>query len=60
VWSPASAGSGKTVAARAALGALDGSRHTTIYMGAPGVGLRGMYAAITWRWAACPVSMPRR
>jgi type II secretory pathway predicted ATPase ExeA len=40
-------GSGKTVAARAALGALDGSRHTTIYMGAPGVGLRGMYAAIT-------------
>jgi len=40
-------GSGKTVAARAALAALDGSRHTTIYLGAPGVGLRGMYAAIT-------------
>ncbi len=40
-------GSGKTVAARAALGALDASRHTTVYLGAPGVGLRGMYAAIT-------------
>lgn len=40
-------GSGKTVAARAALSALDASRHTTIYLGAPGVGLRGMYAAIT-------------
>jgi type II secretory pathway predicted ATPase ExeA len=40
-------GSGKTVAARAALADLDGSRHTTVYIGAPGVGLRGMYAAIT-------------
>ncbi|MDQ2729308.1 MAG: AAA family ATPase [Actinomycetota bacterium] len=40
-------GSGKTVAARAALADLDGSRHTTIYLGAPGVGLRGMYGAIT-------------
>lgn len=40
-------GSGNTVAARAALAALDASRHTTIYLGTPGVGLRGMYAAIT-------------
>ncbi len=47
-------GSGKTVAARAALGALDASRHTTIYLGAPEVGLRGMYAAITAALGATP------
>ncbi len=47
-------GSGKTVAARAALAALDGSRHTTIYLGTPGVGLRGMYAAITAALGATP------
>lgn len=47
-------GSGKTVAARAALGALDASRHTTIYLGAPGVGLRGTYAAITSALGATP------
>ncbi len=40
-------GSGKTVAARAAMSALDGSRHTVIYLGTPGVGLRGVYSAIT-------------
>jgi len=39
-------GSGKTVAARAAVAALDGSRHTILYLGTPGVGLRGLYAAI--------------
>lgn len=39
-------GSGKTIAARAALGALDPSRHAVIYLGTPGVGLRGMYASI--------------
>ncbi len=39
-------GSGKTVAARAAVAALDASRHTVIYLGTPGVGLRGMYAGI--------------
>ena len=39
-------GSGKTVAARAAVAALDTSRHTVIYLGTPGVGLRGMYAGI--------------
>lgn len=39
-------GSGKTVAARAALSALDPSRHTTIYLGTPGVGLRGVYSGI--------------
>lgn len=39
-------GAGKTVAARAALGSLDASRHTVIYLGTPGVGLRGTYTAI--------------
>jgi type II secretory pathway predicted ATPase ExeA len=39
-------GSGKTVAARAAVAGLDPSRHTVIYLGTPGVGVRGMYAAI--------------
>lgn len=39
-------GSGKTVAARAAVTALDRSRHTVIYLGTPGVGLRGLYATI--------------
>lgn len=39
-------GAGKTVAARAALAALDGSRHTIIYIGNPAVGARGIYAAI--------------
>ena len=39
-------GSGKTVAARAAVQALDCSRHTILYLGTPGVGLRGLYAAI--------------
>ncbi|MGH9299375.1 MAG: AAA family ATPase, partial [Acidimicrobiales bacterium] len=39
-------GSGKTVAARAALAGLEPSRHTTIYLGSPGVGLRGIYAGI--------------
>jgi type II secretory pathway predicted ATPase ExeA len=39
-------GSGKSVAARAALGALDPSRHTVIYLANPAVGARGMYAQI--------------
>lgn len=39
-------GAGKTVAARAAVRALDTSRHTVLYLGTPGVGLRGLYAAI--------------
>lgn len=39
-------GAGKTVAARAAVGSLDASRHTVLYLGAPGVGLRGIYTAI--------------
>jgi type II secretory pathway predicted ATPase ExeA len=47
-------GSGKTVAARAATAALDASRHTTIYLGTPGVGLRGMYASIVAALGATP------
>lgn len=48
-------GSGKTVAARAAIAALDASRHTVIYLGAPGVGLRGTYAAITTALGGTPL-----
>jgi type II secretory pathway predicted ATPase ExeA len=39
-------GAGKTVAARAAVSSLDASRHTILYLGTPGVGLRGIYATI--------------
>jgi type II secretory pathway predicted ATPase ExeA len=39
-------GAGKTVATRAAVAALDPSRHTIIYIGNPAVGARGLYAAI--------------
>jgi type II secretory pathway predicted ATPase ExeA len=39
-------GAGKTVAVRAALAALDTSRNTTIYLGNPAVGGRGIYAGI--------------
>jgi type II secretory pathway predicted ATPase ExeA len=36
-------GAGKTVAVRAALAALDNSRHTVIYLPDPTVGVRGIY-----------------
>jgi type II secretory pathway predicted ATPase ExeA len=39
-------GAGKTVAARAAVSTMDASRHTIIYLGTPGVGLRGIYTSI--------------
>src|SRR6266545_821372 len=39
-------GSGKTVAIRAAVAAIDTSRHTVIYLPNPAVGARGIYAAI--------------
>ena len=39
-------GAGKTVAVRAALAALDASRHTLIYLGNPSVGARGINHAI--------------
>jgi type II secretory pathway predicted ATPase ExeA len=39
-------GAGKTVAARAAVAGLDASRHSVLYLGTPGVGLRGIYTTI--------------
>ena len=39
-------GAGKTVAARAAVAGLYASRHTILYLGTPGVGLRGIYGLI--------------
>ncbi|MBC7560591.1 MAG: AAA family ATPase, partial [Dermatophilaceae bacterium] len=39
-------GAGKTVAIGAALGGLDASRRTTIYLGNPAVGGRGLYYGI--------------
>ncbi|MGH8295995.1 MAG: ExeA family protein [Steroidobacteraceae bacterium] len=39
-------GSGKTVAARAAVASLDSSRHTVVYFANPAIGARGMYAQI--------------
>ena len=39
-------GAGKTAAIRAALAGLDASRHTTIYLGNPAVGGRGLYSGI--------------
>jgi type II secretory pathway predicted ATPase ExeA len=39
-------GAGKTVAARAAVAGLDASRHAVLYLGTPGVGLRGIYGLI--------------
>jgi len=40
------AGSGKTVAARAAVAGLEPSRHAVIYLANPAVGARGLYAEI--------------
>jgi type II secretory pathway predicted ATPase ExeA len=47
-------GAGKTVAVRAALGDLDASRHTVIYLGNPAVGARGIYMAIVSRLGHVP------
>jgi len=47
-------GAGKTVAARAAVAGLDASRHTVIYLGTPGVGLRGIYGMIITTLGATP------
>lgn len=47
-------GSGKTVAARAVTSGLDCSRHTTIYLGTPGVGLRGLYGSIVTALGGVP------
>ncbi len=47
-------GAGKTVAARAAVASLDASRHTLLYLGTPGVGLRGIYTTIVCGLGAQP------
>lgn len=47
-------GAGKTVAARAALGELDTSRHTIIYLGNPAIGARGIYMTIINRLGHVP------
>ena len=47
-------GSGKTVAARAAVATLDASRHTILYLGTPGVGLRGIYGLIVTALGGTP------
>ena len=47
-------GAGKTVAVRAALAALDTSRHTTIYLGNPAVGGRGLYGGIVTALGGVP------
>ena len=47
-------GAGKTVAARAAVAGLDASRHTVLYLGTPGVGLRGIYGLIITELGATP------
>ena len=47
-------GAGKTVAARAAVAGLDASRHTVLYLGTPGVGLRGIYGLIVTALGGTP------
>jgi type II secretory pathway predicted ATPase ExeA len=47
-------GAGKTVAVRAALAGLDASRHTTIYLGNPAVGGRGLYFGIVTALGGVP------
>src|SRR6266516_2980572 len=47
-------GVGKTVAARAALAALDPARHLTIYIGNPAVGTRGICHAIVTALGQAP------
>ena len=47
-------GSGKSVAARAAVAGLDTSRHTVVYLANPAVGTRGMYAQIVTALGGVP------
>jgi type II secretory pathway predicted ATPase ExeA len=47
-------GAGKTVAARAAVAALEPSRHAVLYLANPAVGARGLYAEIVARLGAEP------
>ena len=47
-------GAGKTVAARAAIAALDRSRYTLVYLSDPSLGVRGLYAEIVRALGAVP------
>src|ERR1700681_2905696 len=47
-------GAGKTVAVRAATAALDASRHVTIYLANPAVGVRGILTHIVTALGAVP------
>ena len=47
-------GSGKTVAARAAVADLEPSRHTVVYLPNPAVGARGLYAEVVSRLGGEP------
>lgn len=47
-------GSGKTVAARAAVAELEPSRHTVVYLPNPAVGARGLYAEVVSRLGGEP------
>jgi type II secretory pathway predicted ATPase ExeA len=47
-------GSGKSVAARAAVAGLDPSRHSIIYLANPAVGARGLYAEVVSRLGGEP------
>ena len=47
-------GSGKTVAARAAIAGLEPSRHSVIYLANPAMGARGLYAEIVSRLGGEP------
>jgi type II secretory pathway predicted ATPase ExeA len=47
-------GSGKTVAARAAVAGLEASRHTLVYLPNPAVGVRGLYTEIVARLGGEP------
>ena len=47
-------GAGKTVAVRAALASLDTSRHTTVYLGNPAVGGRGLYSSVVTALGGTP------
>jgi type II secretory pathway predicted ATPase ExeA len=47
-------GAGKTVAVRAALAALDPTRHVIVYLGNPAVGARGIYRTVVTALGAIP------
>ena len=51
---PGETGAGKTVAARAAVAALDGSRHTVIYLPNPAIGSRGLHMHLVYALGGVP------